>query len=112
MNNLPAQLLSLVLMSIVILLIQRLLHFFWPKRLRYYDFWPLLTLYLSVLNLSLNWFAYAVIGWTLIGIILVIGIIIRQGELLYRQFSPIFWRFTVVYSTIVYICSIIYRFMG
>lgn len=112
MNNLPVQLLLLILLSIVMGLLRRLLHRLWPQRLHYYDFWPLLTLYLSALNLSWNWFPYVVIGWMALGILIVFGQIVRKGELLYRQFFPVFWRISVVYTTIAYICSIFYRFMG
>lgn len=112
LNNLPIQLLILILISIIIALIRRVLHQFWPNRLRYYDFWPLITVYLSALNLSLNWFLYVVIGWMSISILIVLGQVIIKKEFLYRQFFPVFWRFSVVYTTIAYLCSIFYRFMG
>ncbi|WP_223875885.1 DUF3397 family protein [Paucilactobacillus kaifaensis] len=112
MNNLPVQLLLLILGSIIIILLRRLLHSLWPQRLRYYDFWPLFTLYLSALNLSWNWFPYVMIGWMTLGILIVIVQIISKGELLYRRFFPVFWRVSVVYTTIAYLCSIFYRFMG
>ncbi|KRM12566.1 hypothetical protein FD16_GL002317 [Paucilactobacillus suebicus DSM 5007 = KCTC 3549] len=52
------------------------------------------------------------IGWALVGILLVIVQIAFSGELIYRRFWRSFWQFSVLYSIIVYIGSIIFILMG
>lgn len=112
MNQLALQIVIIILISIIITFIRRVLHRWWPRDARYYTFWPIILGYYSLANLTWLWFPYVMIGWALVGILLVIVQIAFSGELFYRRFWRSFWQFSVLYSIIVYIGSIIFILMG
>lgn len=112
MNEIIFQIIIITLITVIITLISRILHRWWPKWLHNYTVWPLIMGYFSLLNLSWQWFPYPVMGWAVIGIIIMIGQIILGGELIYGRFWNFFWAVTVIYGTLTYFASVIYAFLG
>lgn len=57
---------------------------------------------LSRLSFSKSWFPYFAIFILAIGIVILITLAVKKGEILYSQFFKIFWRFTFISSFVVY----------
>lgn len=112
MKQIILQIVIITLVSVIITLMRRILHRWWPRFFRYSTVWPFLMGYYSSINLTWRWFSYPMMLWALIGILIVIGQILVSGELIYHRFWRFFWKITVFYATIVYIASIFYTFMG
>ncbi|MFS7259354.1 DUF3397 domain-containing protein [Carnobacterium divergens] len=57
---------------------------------------------LSRLSFSQSWLPYFTIFILAIGIVILMMLAVKKGEILYSQFFKLFWRFTFISSFILY----------
>lgn len=68
--------------------------------------WGIMLMLLAYLNFGFYWFSLPVIGWMIIGLMIVGIQWHRSNELVYRKYWAVFWQWTYVYATVVFICSL------
>jgi len=111
-SKIVIQLLIIIIVSFIVVLIKKVMIKRGKTMYGFYDLWPIFMLYFGALNFNWSLFPYVIIGWMGIGILLVLIEIIHNREVLFKQFFFLFWRITVVYTTIAYLLSIFWLIMG
>ncbi|KRL96013.1 hypothetical protein [Limosilactobacillus equigenerosi] len=74
------------------------------KKLRW--LWVLVLMALALKNLGLYWSALPILGWSIIGLTIVIVQWQRYHELVYRRFWHRFWKLSYAYAILIFIGSI------
>lgn len=111
-KELSIQILIIIFLTVLLSVIKRFLHKLWPNRLRPFDFWPFILAIFIFQNCGLQVFAYILFIWAMIATVLIIYQWVRYHEFIYRRFVPLFWRLTLVYTTLFYVFSIFIKIMG
>lgn len=68
--------------------------------------WTVIFWLMACLNLGTYWIAYPLIGWVLIGIILIFVQAIGNHEFVYNHYWPVFWKLSFFYSALAFAVSI------
>ncbi|USS85531.1 DUF3397 family protein [Fructilactobacillus myrtifloralis] len=105
--------LGLIGALLIISLVRRLLKRRVLPRLRLLDLWPLFAMVvmptLTIDEHGNTWLPALLCGWCVIGIVVLLGQLFKDGEVLLKHFFIIWWRIGDLYWLLGYVVALFYE---